>query len=245
MMNVVIPMAGAGSRFVDAGYDTPKALIDVGGLPMVQRAVAGVGIGGRYIYVVQAEHNKKYNLSELLPTLTPDLEVVVVEVNGVTEGAAASVLAAKEYIDNDDLLVICDSDGIVAWEPNNFLIDAGEKRSLDGSIAIFSGEGDKWSFVATDENGIVTEVAEKNPISNQACAGVYYWREGSNFVKYAEKVISEDTRVNGEFYVSVVYNEAIKDYKTIGVYQVDSFTPLGTPEDLKAYLNPLSDPNNN
>jgi len=245
MMNIVIPMAGAGSRFADAGYDTPKPLIGVGDVPMVQRAVWGAGIGGRYIYIVQAEHNEKYNLTELLPTFTPELEVVVVEVDGLTDGAAASVLAAKEYIDNDDLLVICDSDGIVAWEPNNFLIDAGESRNLDGSIAVFSGEGDKWSFVSTDESGLATEIAEKNPISNQACAGVYYWREGRNFVTYAEKMINDNIRVNNEFYVSLVYNEAIKDFKAIGVYQVDSFTPLGTPEDLKAYLGLLSDPNNN
>jgi dTDP-glucose pyrophosphorylase len=241
MMNVVIPMAGAGSRFADAGYAMPKPLIGVGGMPMVQRAIWGAGIGGRYIYIVQAEHNKKYNLAELLPTFTPELEVVIVEVDGLTDGAAASVLAAKDYIDNDDLLVICDSDGIVSWEPNSFLIDAGETRHLDGSIAIFSSEEDKWSFVATDENGVATEVAEKDPISNQACAGVYYWREGSNFVKYAEKMISKDKRVNGEFYVSVVYNEAIQDYKNIGVYQVDDFTPLGTPEDLKAYIDSFAE----
>lgn len=242
MTNVVVPMAGAGSRFANAGYEVPKPLIDVDGMPMVQRAIWGSGIGGRTIYVVQAEHNKKYNLSELLPTLTPALEVVVVEVDGVTEGAAASVLAAKEYINNDDLLVICDSDGIVHWDPNAFLVDAGENRNLDGSIAVFSAEDDKWSFVTTDENGSVTAVAEKNSISTQACAGVYYWREGSDFVKYAEKMISEDKRVNGEFYVSVVYNEAIKDNKSIGVYQVESFSPLGTPEDLKAYLDFLAKP---
>jgi dTDP-glucose pyrophosphorylase len=234
-------MAGAGTRFADAGYEVPKPLIDVNGMPMVQRSVWGSGIGGRYIYVVQAEHCEKYNLRELLPTLTPELEVVVVEVDGLTEGAAASVLAAKEYIDNSDLLVICDSDGIVNWDPNAFLVDAGEGRHLDGSIAVFPAEDDKWSFVATNADGIATEVAEKNLISNQACAGVYYWREGSDFVRYAEKMISEDKRVNGEFYVSVVYNEAIQDYKNIGVYRVESFTPLGTPEDLKAYLESFAD----
>jgi dTDP-glucose pyrophosphorylase len=233
-------MAGAGSRFADAGYEMPKPLISVNGFPMVQLAVGGAGVGGRTIYVVQAEHNEKYKLSELLPAFTPDLEVIVVEVDGVTEGAAASVLAAKDYINNDELLVICDSDGIVEWDPNDFLLDAGENRNLDGSIAIFSSTDDRWSFVATDENGIATEVAEKSPISDQASAGIYYWREGADFVKYAEKMISEDKRVNGEFYVSSVYNEAIKDYKNIGVYEVKSFAPLGTPEDLKAYLDSLA-----
>jgi dTDP-glucose pyrophosphorylase len=238
-------MAGAGSRYAEAGYVIPKPLIDVDGLPMVQRAVWGSGIGGRTIYVVQAEHNKKYSLSELLPTFTPELEVIIVEVDGVTEGAAASVLAAKQYIDNEDLLVICDSDGIIKWNPTDFLIDAGENRNLDGSIAVFAGSGNKWSYVKTDENGLALEVAEKTPISDQACAGVYYWREGSNFVKYAEKMISENNRVNGEFYVSLVYNEALKDFKTVGVYQVEGFTSLGTPEDLKAHLQSIVGPSGN
>jgi dTDP-glucose pyrophosphorylase len=233
-------MAGAGSRYAVAGYELPKPLIVVDGLPMVQRAVWGCGIGGRTIYIVQAEHNKKYNLSELLPTMTPLLDVVVIEVDGPTEGAAASVLAAKEYIDNNDLLVICNSDQIVKWTPNDFLKDAGEGRGLDGSIAVFTADGDRWSYAKTDENGRVTKVAEKQKISDQATAGVYYWRYGSDFVKYAEKMIDKDIRVNGEFYVAPVYNEAILDGKTVGVYIVDEMIPLGTPEDLDIYNDYLT-----
>lgn len=236
MTNIVIPMAGAGSRFATAGYEIPKPLLEVDGMPMVKKAVWGCGIGGRHIYVVQAEHNKKYNLSELLPTFTPSLEVVVVEVDGVTEGAAASVLAAKEYIDNRDLLVICDSDSIVDWTPNDFLVDAGEGRHLDGSIAVFKAEGPKWSYVKTNENGLVSDIAEKDPISDYACAGIYYWRYGSDFVTYAEKMISENRRVNGEFYVAPVYEQAISDGKTVGIYEVDTMTPLGTPEDYEKYI---------
>jgi len=245
MINVVIPMAGAGARYAQTGYDTPKPLIDVNGFHMVQLAVWGAGIGGRTIYIVQAEHNKKYNLSELLPTFTPELEVIVVEVDGITEGAAASVLAAKEYINNEEVLVICDSDGIVSWTPNDFLIDAGDTRNLDGSIAVFSGEGSKWSYAKIDENGVVLDVSEKTQVGEHACAGIYYWKKGSDFVTYAEKMISNDKRVNNEFYVSLVYNEAIEDSKAVGVYQVDSFTPLGTPEDLETYLGSFSNFNGN
>jgi dTDP-glucose pyrophosphorylase len=240
MTNVVIPMAGGGSRFADAGYELPKPLIDVNGLPMVQKAVWGMGIGGRYIYVVQAEHNKKYNLTELLPTMTPSLEVVVLEVDGVTEGAAATVLVAKDYINNDDLLVICNADQIVEWVPNDFLRDAGEGRSLDGSIATFTAEGSQWSYAKTDERGHVVEVAEKKQISDQATAGIYYWRSGSDFVKYAEQMIEKDIRVNGEFYVTPVYTEAVLDGRSVGVYPVDKMIPLGTPEDLEAYLSSLA-----
>jgi dTDP-glucose pyrophosphorylase len=239
MTNVVVPMAGDGSRFSSAGYEIPKPLINVAGLPMVQRAVWSMGVGARYIYVVRAEHSKEYNLTELLPAMTPSLEVIVLEVDDITEGAAATVLVAKDYINNDDLLVICNSDQIVEWVPNDFLRDAGEGRGLDGSIAVFNAEGSQWSYAKTDENGFVTRVAEKDQISDQATAGIYYWRYGSDFVKYAEQMIKKDIRVNGEFYVTPVYNEAILDGKSVGVYPVDKMIPLGTPEDLKIHLNSL------
>jgi dTDP-glucose pyrophosphorylase len=237
MTNVVVPMAGAGTRFADAGHQVPKFLIDVAGMPMIQRAMWGSGIGGKIIYVVQSTHNKEYNLSELLPALSPDLEVLVLEVGEVTEGAAATVLVAKDYIDNEDLLVICDSDGVVEWKPNDFLIDAGESRNLDGSIAVFTSSSSAFSYAKTSGGeDLVQEVVEKDVISDNACAGVYYWRKGSDFVRYAEKMISENKRVNGEFYVAPVYNEAIADDKKVGVYVVDKFHSMGTPEDLSVYM---------
>lgn len=237
MINVVVPMAGLGSRFSNQGYELPKPLIDVNGLPMIQRAVWSCGIGGRTIYLVQAEHNKKYNLSALLPAMTPSLEVIVIDVDGLTEGAAATILLAKEYIDNDDVLVICNSDQIVEWEPNTFLFNTGTERNLEGCIPIFAGEGPKWSYVETDEEGLVTKVAEKDPISDQASVGIYYWVQGSDYVKYAEQMIAKDIRVNGEFYIAPVYNEAIADGLRVGTYPVDKMICLGTPEDLESYLS--------
>lgn len=238
MTNVVFPMAGAGSRFVNAGYETPKPLLDVGGLHMVQRAAYGCNIGGRHIYVVQKEHSGKYDLPNLLKSFTPGLQVVVVEVDGVTEGAAASVLAAKEYIDNDELLIICDSDTILDWDSIKFLIDAGEERHLDGSIVTFPAEGDEWSYVDIHEDGVAKKVSEKEKISDHACAGVYYWRRGSDFVTYAEDMISKELNVNGEYYVAPVYNQAIQDRKLVAIYELDadSVHSLGTPEKYEAYL---------
>lgn len=240
MGNVVIPMAGDSSRFTAAGYDKPKFLLDIDGMPMIQRAVITMGIGARYIYVVRTEDNKKYNLSEILPPFTSTLEAIVIEVDELPEGPAASVLVAKDYIDNEDFLVICNSDQMVEWVPNNFLRDAGEGRDLDGSIATFTAEGDQWSYAKTNESGFVTELAEKKQISDQATAGIYYWRKGSDFVKYAEQMIEKDIRVNGEFYVAPVYNEAILDRKRVATYPVDKMIPLGTPEDLNLYLDSLS-----
>jgi dTDP-glucose pyrophosphorylase len=235
MTNVVIPMAGAGRRFTDAGYTVPKPLLEVDGVHMLQKVVWGCNMGGRYIYIVQKSHSEEYNLKELLPTFTPALDVVVLEVDEITEGAAASVLVAKEYIDNDELLVICDSDGLVEWDPIKFLVEVGEGRHLDGAIATFSGEGSRWSYVELNEKNLASKVVEKEQISSNACAGVYYWRHGSDFVAYAEDMIAKDERVNGEFYVAPVYNKAIEDQKAVGIYNVDSYTSLGTPEDYEKY----------
>jgi dTDP-glucose pyrophosphorylase len=240
MGNVVIPMAGDSSRFAAAGYDIPKFLIDIDGMPMIQRAVITMGIGARYIYIVKAEDNRKYNLSEILPPFTSTLEAIVLEVDETTEGPAASALVAKDYIDNEDFLVICNSDQMVEWVPNNFLRDAGEGRDLDASMATFTAEGDQWSYAKTDESGFVIEVAEKKQISDEATAGIYYWKKGSDFVKYAEQMIEKDIRVNGEFYVAPVYNEAILDRKRVATYPVDKMISLGTPEDLNLYLDSLS-----
>jgi dTDP-glucose pyrophosphorylase len=235
MINVVIPMNGQGSRFSELGFTVPKPLIDVFGLPMIQRAVWTFGVGGRYIYIVNAEQNKKYNYSELLPEITPALEVIVIEADGPTEGAAETVLLAKEYINTEDPLITCNSDQIVEWDPNEFLVAVGEKN-LDGCIPVFTSEDPKWSYVKTNESEIVTETAEKNPISNQATVGFYYWKHGSDYVRYAKRMMEKNIRVNNEFYICPVYNEAIADGKRIGVYQVDKMFGLGTPEDLEEYL---------
>lgn len=237
MTNIVVPMAGSGSRFLEKNYELPKPLIEVDGMPMIQKAVWSCGIGGHYIYLVQAEHNKKYNLSELLPAMTPSLKVTVIEVDGVTSGAAETVLLAKEYIDNDDVLVICNSDQIVEWDPNAFLWNVGSERDLEGCIPIFNSTDPKWSYAKTNDEGLVVEVAEKNPISDQASVGIYYWVQGSDFVKYAEQMISKNIRVNNEFYICPVYNEAILDGLRIGTYQVDKMISLGTPEDLEEYVS--------
>jgi dTDP-glucose pyrophosphorylase len=240
MINVVIPMNGLGTRFSEAGYTMPKPLIDVLGLPMVQRAVWDFGVGGRYIYIVNAEQNKMYNYTKLLPEMTPILEVIVLEADGPTRGAAETVLLAKDLIDSETPLVTCNSDQIVEWSPNEFLTIAGD-RNLDGFIAIFNSEDPKWSYVKTDEDGLVTETAEKNPISNQATVGFYYWRHGSDYVRYAEKMIEKNITVNDEFYICPVYNEAIADGKLVGTYEVRKMVGLGTPEDLEEYIKSETD----
>tara|TARA_A100001201_G_scaffold87642_2_gene77180 strand:+ start:11951 stop:13306 length:1356 start_codon:yes stop_codon:yes gene_type:complete len=232
-LNVLIPMAGAGSRFEQAGYTFPKPLIDVRNKPMIQVVVENLNIKANYIYIVQKSHREKYNLDTLLNLITPNCQVI--EVDGITEGAACTALLAKEYIDNDKPLFFANSDQFVEWDSNEFMYKMNE-TNCDGGILTFEATHPKWSFAKVNEQGLVTEVAEKNPISNIATVGFYYWKQGSDFVKYAERMIEQDIRVNNEFYVCPVFNQAIEDGKEIRTFNIDKMWGLGTPEDLKYYL---------
>ena len=234
-LNIIIPMAGAGSRFEKAGYTFPKPLIDVRGKPMIQLVVESMNIQANFIYIVQKSHRQKYNLDTLLNLITPNCKIV--EVDGLTEGAACTVLLAKDLINDDNQLITMNSDQYIDWDSTEFMYQMNEK-GYDGSIMCFEATHPKWSFAKTNEVGMITEVAEKNPISNQATAGIYYWKRGSDFVKYAEQMIEKNIRVSNEFYVCPVYNEAIADNKKIYNYQILSknMWGIGTPEDLKYYL---------
>jgi HAD superfamily hydrolase (TIGR01509 family) len=232
-LNILIPMAGAGSRFEKAGYTFPKPLIEVKGKPMIQVVVENLNLDANYIYVVQKEHREKYNLDTLLNLITPGCKIV--ETKGITEGAACTALLAKEFIDSDAPLFFANSDQFVEWDSTEFMYKMQE-TDADGGIVTFESTHPKWSFAKIDESGFVTEVAEKNPISNLATVGYYYWKNGSDFVKYAEQMIRNNIRVNDEFYVCPVFNEAILDGRKIRTFNTNAMWGLGTPEDLNYYL---------
>jgi len=233
-LNVLIPMAGAGSRFEQAGYTFPKPLIDIRNKPMIQVVVENLNIDANYIYIVQKKHREKYNLDALLNLITPGCKVV--EVDGLTEGAACTALTAKELINNNNPLFFANSDQFVEWDSNEFMYKMQETNA-DGGIVTFKATHPKWSFAKVDENtGLVVEIAEKNPISDIATVGYYYWKHGLDFVKYAEQMIDKNIRVNNEFYVCPVFNQAIGDGKEIRTFNTEGMWGLGTPEDLKYYL---------
>jgi HAD superfamily hydrolase (TIGR01509 family) len=237
-MNVLIPMAGAGSRFEQAGYTFPKPLIEVSGKPMIQVVVENLNIDAKHIFIVQKSHYEKYNLKYLLNLITNN-NCEIVQVDGITEGAACTTLLAKKFIDNDEPMVMANSDQFLEWDSNEFMYSM-VADDVDGGIVSFEATHPKWSFAKLDEDGFVSEVAEKKPISNIATVGVYYWRKGSDYVKYAEQMIDKDIRTNNEFYVCPVYNEAVGDDKKVKVFPIDKMWGLGTPEDLERYIN---DPN--
>lgn len=232
-LNILIPMAGAGSRFEKAGFTFPKPLIEVNNEPMIKLVYENLNINANYIFIVQKDHRIKYNLDTLLNLISPNCKII--ETDGLTEGAACTTLLAKELINNDKPLLIANSDQVVEWDSNEFMYKMYETNS-DGGILTFKSTHPKWSFAKIEDNGYVSEVAEKNPISDDATVGIYYWKKGSDYVKYSEQMITKNLRVNNEFYVCPVFNEAISDGLKIKTCEVKKMWSLGTPEDLENFL---------
>lgn len=235
MLNIVIPMAGRGSRFADAGYVMPKPLIDVFGHPMIEYVTRNIkpNCEHKFIYICQEDHLKKYGLAEELNRMSPNCEIITID--HITEGAACTVLLAERFIDNDDPMMIANSDQFVDTDINDYLVAMGNK---DGLIMTMPADDPKWSFIKYDEEGNVTMVREKEVISNEATVGIYNYKHGKDFVKYAHQMIEKNIRVNNEFYVAPVYNEMIDDGMKIGFCDVGAkMFGLGIPEDLNYFMS--------
>jgi dTDP-glucose pyrophosphorylase len=229
-------MAGHGSRFANAGYKLPKPFIPVKGRPMVQVTCDSVQIPGRYIFCVQDEHMVQHS-KDVFAFMAPSDKVV--RISGVTEGAACTVLKAIKMIDEPFPLFIVNSDQYIEWDWFRFMNQV-KREQADGGIVTFEGTGPKWSYARTaPDSNVVLEVAEKNPISTHATAGIYYWAKGSDFVKYAKQMIEKNVRVNNEFYVCPVYNEAIADGKKIIAFPCNKMLGMGTPDDLQENISKL------
>lgn len=237
-LNVLIPMAGEGSRFAQAGYTFPKPIIEVNGDPMIKVVVDNLNIDANFIFIIRKEHDEKFNISSTLKQIAPNCQIISIDC--LTEGAACTTLLAKDLINNDNPLLIANSDQFMEWDSCQFYHSIN--TSIDGCILIFENVHPKWSYVKLDDDGNVTEVAEKVVISNHASTGVYYFYKGSDYVRYAESMISKDIRCGqsfngkGEFYVAPVYNEAIADDKIIKTFNVNKMWGLGTPSDLEYFI---------
>nr|WP_314633328.1 glycosyltransferase family 2 protein [uncultured Oribacterium sp.] len=234
MLNIVVPMAGRGSRFSNAGYKMPKPLIDVHGHYMIEYVTKNLTpqIEHRFIYICQEEHLEKYQLEKYLRQIAPNC--VVVTVDHITEGAACTVLLAEEYINSNDPLMIANSDQYIDTDINHYL---RQMKNHDGLIMTMPANDPKWSFIKVDEKNLVSMVREKEVISNEATVGVYNYKHGKDFVKYSHLMIGKNIRVNNEFYVAPVYNEMIDAGMKITYFDVgEKMYGLGTPEDLSEFL---------
>lgn len=228
-------MAGLGSRFVDAGYREIKPLIPIFGKPMIEHVVDSVGLSGDWIFIVQKEHRQKYDLDNILKRIRPGCKIIDTG-GGVTEGAACSVLLAEEFINGVRPLVVINSDNIIKWDAEH-IFPAFLNSNSSGLILCFKDTDPKWSFARLGPDGFVLDVAEKNPISDNATAGMYIWKHGYDFVSSAKSMILKNIRVNNEFYICPVYNENIEGGQQISICMVDNMDGVGTPADLERYLN--------
>jgi len=244
MLNIVLPIAGRGSRFLQAGYTLPKPLIPVHGIPMIEVVVHNVRPRQlhHFTFLVLEEHLTKFKMTPLLQRAAPGCTIIPVP--GVTEGAACTVLLARDVINNDAPLMLCNSDQWVDIDINDYL-DSLERHSSDGLIMTMWADHPKWSYVGFDAHEQVNRVVEKEVISHEATVGIYNFRHGRDFVNSAEEMIRKNLRVNNEFYVAPAYNILLEQGKKISIFNIGKeghgMYGLGVPEDLDKFLkNPVS-----
>lgn len=239
MINIVIPMAGEGSRFAKAGYVKPKPFIDVAGKPMIVRVLENLAYeDAKYILIGRKAHLEKEK--DLVESIKKNFNVEFIPIDNLTEGTACTVLYASKIINTNQPLLIANSDQIVDLNISDFIEECLNKK-LDGSILTFIdiNQDPKWSFAKLNNLGLVTQVKEKEAISKYATVGVYMFSKGSDFVNSAIDMIIRNDRVNNEFYTCPVYNYLIDNGGKVGVYNIDfkQMHGIGTPDDLSQYLS--------
>ena len=236
-MQIIVPAAGNGSRFAEKGYTDPKPIINVLGKPLIKWSTDGLINSGdnKYFFLLQKDHIERFQLEAELSKWYNNFEIIPVD--GLTRGQASTCLLAKEMIDQDDELAIINCD-------NLFMIDLElAKSKLDiskdsrGIVFFIAGNNPGWSYVATDQDGLASEVAEKVVISNKATVGCYYFIKGKYFINAAESMIEQNIRYNNEFYVSPCYNIFIKNKKNVHTWPCDFHYSLGTPELVDKFVN--------
>ena len=237
LLNIVIPMAGHGSRFSKAGYKDPKPLIAIFGKPMIELVIDNLKprCDHRFIFICQAEHLHDYPLQNLLETKAPGCKII--EVSKVTEGSACTVLLAKEYINNVDQLMIANCDQYIEVDINEYLNSL--TLDTDGLIMTMKENSNKWSYIELNSQNEITRVVEKEAVSDEATVGIYNYQYGADFIHAAEDMIAKNLRVNNEFYVAPAYNEMIQSKKNITYFNIGilgkGIHGLGTPEDLENF----------
>jgi NDP-sugar pyrophosphorylase family protein len=237
MLNIVIPMAGLGSRFMNAGFTDPKPFIRINGVPMIELVISNLrpACPHRFIFVCRQIHLERYDFHRRLQELAPGCEVLGVP--GITEGAACSVLLASEFIDHPEPLLIANADQWVDVNIDDFLAQA-DRCNTQGLIMTMPATSPKWSYVKRDSAGNVCQVVEKEVVSDEATVGIYHFAQGSDFCAEAREMIAADERSMGEFYVAPVYTRMYHAGLTaINTCNIDGgMHGLGTPEDLAAFL---------
>ena len=235
-MIVVLPMAGRGSRFEGSGYLRPKPLILVNGIPMFIKSLESIRgmCYSKLIVVALKEHEEMFNIGGYLSRYGIS-NIVLLLLDQVTEGQLCTVLAAKEWIDTEEDLLIMGSDTIVK---SNMYRDIVQKIPIcQGIISVADMPGDRWSFALTDTQGKVLRVAEKQRISSYAGTGMYHFTNGRHFVRHSEQMMRNNETTRGEYYVMPLYQRMIDNGEYITISKATAMWDMGTPDALNKYLN--------
>lgn len=230
-VNIVIPMAGKGQRFIEAGYTLPKPLLNMGEEPIIKHIIKTMTpkqVPSQFIFIVRQDHCDQYQLDKKLLEIQPNAKII--KINEITQGAICTVLLAKEYFNDSNPVIIKDCDQIINWNPDHFL-EFVERNKADGAIVNIHTDKPNYSFSRVNSKGLIIETAEKSVISNHGSVGIYYFAKGTDLIKYAQRMIEKNLRVNNEFYTCPVYNQFIQDFKTILHYPIAEMFQLGTPEE--------------
>ena len=233
MINVLIPLAGAGYRFTAQGY-TFKPFIRVIQDSMIREVIENLKHPDyRFIFIINQEQISEKDFSQHIQDLGVDFRVVSAE--KLTQGPACSALLAKEHINNETPLIIVNCDQIIKDYKAEFLQEFAQVTDCDGFLGCFISSSKKNSYVKVDPNGEIVELREKVVISNLATNGLHYWKHGKFFVDSAEEMIAKEDRYNNEFYIAPTYNYLIKQGKKVLPYFFNLHFPIGTPEDLEKF----------
>lgn len=238
-LTVIIPAAGLGQRFQEAGFSFKKPLISIpnmNGKPMIQVVAENLKVEAKFVFIVLKEDYEKYNLGHFLHVICPNCEVIQSE--GLTRGSAETVLLARKFLDgNENPVLLANSDQFFTPEGVEGFLYAAQERNCDASVLTFKNSNPKFSYCKVGESGYVEEVAEKTVISEHANVGIFYHKKGSDCLKYIEQMIAADFRVKNEYYYSPMLNFAIADGQKVTIYNVDACWCLGDPESLNYFIN--------
>jgi NDP-sugar pyrophosphorylase family protein len=239
-MNVVVPMAGLGSRFREAGFDRPKPLIPVLGRPMYSWAVDSLPLARaeRLIFILLRTQPEFEELRDDALARYRAHAPVVLDVPRLTAGQAETVMRAEALIDNEAALLIHNAD--TAFEIDDVWVDRAREEKLDGALLVFRSNEARWSYARTDASGRVCEVREKVAISPWASTGTYWFARGRDFARLARAQAETRSGEKGELYVGPLYNKLIEAGAEVRNFQIDRLLCFGTPQDLEESLKELA-----
>ena len=240
--NMLIPMAGSGTRFAEVGYTLPKPLLDMHGKSMIHRVIENLYDPRlRFIFCVKDDHIRDFNLATTLCNLAPNCHIITTGL--VTQGPVSTCMLAKELVDNNMPLFITNSDQIIEdWDLDTFLSYCNDKNP-DGVVGTFDSQSPKNSYIRLNDKGEGLELKEKEVISEHATNGLHYWKHGSMFVNASTQMIQNGDTTNDEYYVAPTYNYMINEGMKITTYKFNYHYPIGIPTDFDLYLKRLESAN--